>query len=73
MSTTLAVRLPAAALAVLVLTVRPKARLTVSENHATVVLLVDISASMSATDVAPSRISAANAGLNTFVDALPSV
>lgn len=51
---------------------RPQARLSVPEQNATIVLLVDVSGSMRASDVAPSRLAAAVAAMNTFIDRLPS-
>lgn len=50
---------------------RPRARLTVSEQSATVILLVDVSGSMRATDVKPSRLEAAVDAMRTFLDKLP--
>jgi Ca-activated chloride channel homolog len=42
---------------------RPRTHVTVTQHNTTVVLLVDVSGSMSSTDVAPSRISAAVAAM----------
>jgi len=50
---------------------RPKVHLTVRDASATVILLVDVSGSMAATDVAPSRIDAAVLAMHQFVDRLP--
>jgi len=50
---------------------RPQARLTTAARHATVVLLVDVSGSMSARDVEPTRLDAATAAMRTFLDRLP--
>ena len=50
----------------------PQLRGRVSERHATVVVLVDVSGSMQATDVKPTRLAAAVGSLRTFVDELPS-
>jgi Ca-activated chloride channel family protein len=50
---------------------RPRAHVTVAEQNATVVLLVDVSGSMRATDVRPSRLDAAVNALHTLVDRLP--
>lgn len=51
---------------------RPEARVTLPSMHQTIVLAVDVSLSMSATDVDPSRITAAQAAATSFVEALPS-
>jgi Ca-activated chloride channel homolog len=50
---------------------RPRAHLKVADEHATVVLLVDVSGSMRATDVKPSRLDAAVEAMRTFLDKLP--
>lgn len=50
---------------------RPRAELTVSRQEATVVLVLDVSGSMAANDVQPSRIAAARAAALRFVDQLP--
>jgi Ca-activated chloride channel family protein len=50
---------------------RPKAHLTVPENHGTVVFLVDVSGSMRANDVEPTRLDAAVSAMRTFLDKLP--
>ena len=42
------------------------------EQNATIVMLVDVSGSMRASDVTPSRLSAAVAAMNTFIDRLPT-
>lgn len=67
--------LPAAALiaAVAVLTIAlagPMAEARVPRNRATVVLVVDVSLSMQATDVEPSRLAAAQAAAKAFADQL---
>jgi Ca-activated chloride channel family protein len=49
----------------------PHVTAAVPSNDATVVLCVDTSGSMRATDVAPSRIEAARAAVTSFIDALP--
>ncbi len=54
-----------------VATARPTARLAVPVNNATVVLLVDVSGSMQARDVEPTRLDAAAAAMRTFIDSLP--
>jgi len=50
---------------------RPKARLSVPENNGTVVLVIDVSGSMRANDVEPTRLDAAVAAMRTFIDRLP--
>jgi Ca-activated chloride channel family protein len=67
--------LPAAALigALAVLTVAlagPMAEARVPRNRATVVLVIDVSLSMQATDVQPSRLAAAQAAAKAFADQL---
>jgi Ca-activated chloride channel family protein len=62
----LAVSTAAAALA------RPQVRLTSLQRHSTVVLLVDVSGSMNARDVEPTRLDAAVSAMRTFLDRLPS-
>jgi Ca-activated chloride channel family protein len=52
-------------------TARPEARFTTVEKHATVVLLVDVSGSMSARDVEPTRLDAAAAAMRDFLDSVP--
>jgi Ca-activated chloride channel family protein len=61
----LALALAATALA------RPRTHLTVPEDNATVVLLVDVSGSMRANDVEPTRLDAAISAMRTFLDRLP--
>jgi len=51
---------------------RPQARLPVRVDNATIVLLVDVSGSMSARDVEPTRLDAAVAAMRGFVRRLPS-
>lgn len=50
---------------------RPHAHITVPRHEATVVLAIDASRSMSATDVKPSRLLAAEDAANAFVDRVP--
>ncbi len=50
---------------------RPRIQLTVSDRSATVVLLVDVSGSMAAPDITPSRMDAAVAAMHGFLDKLP--
>jgi Ca-activated chloride channel homolog len=50
---------------------RPRVRMTTTDAHSTVVLLVDVSGSMSARDVEPSRLDAAAAAMRTFLDRVP--
>lgn len=51
---------------------RPRTSISVKKQEATVVLVLDVSGSMAATDVQPSRLGAARAAALRFVDALPS-
>jgi Ca-activated chloride channel family protein len=51
---------------------RPQAKMSVSDEHATVILLVDVSGSMRANDVEPTRLDAALAAMRVFLDKLPS-
>ena len=50
---------------------RPHATVTVSKREATVILALDVSRSMSATDVKPTRIQAARTTANTFLAEVP--
>jgi Ca-activated chloride channel homolog len=50
---------------------RPRAHLTVPQQNATIVLLVDVSGSMRANDVKPSRLDAAVEAMQTFLTKLP--
>src|SRR5207244_1085946 len=52
-------------------TARPRARFTSVDKHSTVVLLVDVSGSMSARDVEPTRLDAAAAAMRHFLDRVP--
>ena len=69
--------LPAALLAAALLAgaaaaAKPRARLPVRVNDATIVLLVDVSGSMSARDVEPTRLDAAVIAMRNFVQKLPT-
>jgi Ca-activated chloride channel family protein len=55
----------------LVAVARPSATVTLPSRHETVILAMDISGSMRATDVQPSRIKAAQAAAREFVSAHP--
>jgi Ca-activated chloride channel homolog len=57
--------------ALIVAMARPQAVVAVPRNDATVVLTMDNSASMTATDVAPSRLDAAKSAASTFLDVVP--
>jgi Ca-activated chloride channel family protein len=50
---------------------RPRATVSVAANRATVVLLVDVSGSMRASDVRPTRLGAAQAAMGAFADHVP--
>ena len=50
---------------------RPKANISVPDENAAVVLVVDVSGSMRANDVEPTRLDAAVAAMRTFLDKLP--
>jgi len=50
---------------------RPRAKVSVPAGRATVVLLVDVSGSMRAADVKPTRLGAAQAAMATFADKVP--
>jgi Ca-activated chloride channel family protein len=49
----------------------PRLRLSQPDQNATIVLLVDVSGSMRANDVEPTRLDAAVAAMRTFLDRLP--
>ncbi len=51
---------------------RPRVHLSEPDQRATIVLLVDVSGSMRANDVEPTRLDAAVAAMRTFIDKLPS-
>jgi Ca-activated chloride channel family protein len=51
---------------------RPKAKLTVKRQNATVILVVDVSGSMAARDSQPTRLGAARAAAKRYVENLPS-
>ena len=51
---------------------RPQAKFSEAKDGATVVLMVDISGSMGANDVKPTRLLAADAAITNFVNKLPS-
>jgi Ca-activated chloride channel family protein len=50
---------------------RPKASVSVPASRATIVLLVDVSGSMRAADVKPTRLGAAQSAMATFADRVP--
>jgi Ca-activated chloride channel family protein len=50
---------------------RPHVRLSQPDQNATIMLLVDVSGSMRANDVEPTRLDAAVAAMRTFLDRLP--
>jgi Ca-activated chloride channel family protein len=60
------------AIALLLLSVgRPAAVVTLPAQHETVILAIDVSGSMRATDVKPTRLAASQAAARAFVDAQP--
>lgn len=61
----------AGAMLLLVGFARPRARMTVKRQDATVIVVLDVSGSMAAKDSGPSRIATARAAAMRFVDALP--
>jgi Ca-activated chloride channel homolog len=60
-----------AMLAMLVAIARPSAVITLPSMSQTIILAVDVSGSMRATDVEPNRISAAQAAAKAFIESLP--
>ncbi len=50
---------------------RPRISLPATSDRATLVLVVDVSVSMNATDVAPTRLEAARSAITSFVDRVP--
>jgi len=62
-----------AAIAILILAVaRPAAIITLPSNHATVILAMDVSGSMRAPDIEPSRLEASQKAAKQFISDLPS-
>ena len=61
----------AAVAALFVALARPEITVAAPQERATVVLLVDVSGSMRAEDVAPSRLEAARAAMHAFLDRVP--
>jgi Ca-activated chloride channel homolog len=60
-----------AVVAMIVAIARPAAVITLPSQHETVVLAIDVSGSMRATDVEPNRLAAAQAAARTFVNEQP--
>ena len=60
-----------ALIAMIVGVARPHATVTVAREEATVTLVVDVSRSMTATDVEPTRLVAARTAAETFLDQVP--
>lgn len=50
---------------------RPRANITLPSEYMTLILAMDVSRSMQASDVSPNRITAAQAAVKSFVEALP--
>ncbi|HEY8607685.1 MAG TPA: VWA domain-containing protein [Noviherbaspirillum sp.] len=61
-----------ALIALLLAMARPAAVITLPSQHKTIILAVDVSGSMRATDVAPNRLAAAQAAVRAFVEQVPS-
>jgi Ca-activated chloride channel homolog len=51
---------------------RPSITMAIPREEATIILTMDVSGSMAATDVSPSRLAAAQSAANAFVDRLPA-
>ena len=51
---------------------RPSVTVAVPREEATIILTMDVSGSMAATDVSPTRLAAAQSAANDFVDRLPA-
>jgi Ca-activated chloride channel family protein len=66
-----AMLLLAAVAALLIALARPTVTVAAPQERATVVLLVDVSGSMRAEDVAPTRLEAARAAMHSFLDKVP--
>ncbi|GMU71167.1 MAG: VWA domain-containing protein [Burkholderiales bacterium] len=60
-----------AIVALVIAAARPGARITLPSDHRTIVLAIDVSLSMRANDIEPSRIEAAQAAAKAFVKAQP--
>jgi Ca-activated chloride channel family protein len=58
--------------ALIVAAARPGARITLPSDHRTIVLAIDVSLSMRANDIEPTRMAAAQAAAKAFVQAQPS-
>lgn len=58
--------------ALIVAAARPGARVTLPSDHRTIVLAIDVSLSMRANDIEPTRMAAAQAAAKTFVESQPS-
>jgi Ca-activated chloride channel homolog len=61
-----------ALVALVVATARPRLTISVAVEHLTTMLALDMSGSMQATDIAPSRAAAAQRAADTFVTGVPS-
>lgn len=61
-----------AIVALIIAAARPGARVTLPSDHRTIVLAIDVSLSMRANDIEPSRIEAAQEAAKAFVKAQPS-